>query len=180
MDYFGPLNDPFYAWIGFRDDCGMACAAAPTIVPSRFDGGNTISRVIGNGYETFSPNIYFDCDNNTVRTPGGCENYNIQNLTIAAWVTADVTTSNESPILESDINIYPNPAADEIQINFESLAGDASISIFDINGRIMYEESVEGQGNYHRQVQINNWAKGVYLVKIESGDSFEVRKFQVQ
>lgn len=89
LDYFAPVNDPFYAYTGFRDDCAAACLAEPTVIQTRF-GDNSIGRYITTTFETFTPNVYFDCDNDNAPTLGGCEAYFLQNLIVNPIVTAQV------------------------------------------------------------------------------------------
>jgi hypothetical protein len=89
LDYFGPLNDPFYSYTGFRDDCAAACVAEPSVIESRF-GENSIGRYVTNTFTTFTPNVYFDCDNDNAPTPGGCESYFVQNLIVNPILTAQV------------------------------------------------------------------------------------------
>lgn len=93
LDYFGPVNDPFYAYTGYRDDCAAACIAERSVIESRFTE-NSIGRYNGgtppNSFQTFTPSVYFDCDNDMAPTPGGCEDYFLQNLIINPILTASV------------------------------------------------------------------------------------------
>lgn len=78
----------------------------------------------------------------------------------------------------SDIQIYPNPAQNQIQIlsNFE---GDITIQIFDMTGRKVMEKSIQGSSKI--LLPIASLSPGLYLLGITSaGENMTVTKLIVE
>jgi len=74
----------------------------------------------------------------------------------------------------NSINIYPNPTSKFITIDN---LNNASITINDINGRVVLEEK-----NYSSNTKINlqNINKGIYFVKIENNNQVAIKKLIVK
>jgi hypothetical protein len=70
---------------------------------------------------------------------------------------------------DSNFSIYPNPSNGNININSVVDAGDATISIVDLNGRTVFTQNVE----LHNSVNINaeSLKTGVYIIQI-NGDNY--------
>ena len=68
------------------------------------------------------------------------------------------------------INIYPNPATDNIYIS--NLIKNAILKIYDINGKLVLETSVSNK----EYINISTLAKGMYQIKFEGKDWSETRK----
>jgi hypothetical protein len=82
--------------------------------------------------------------------------------------------SNEFPDIidinnNVDISITPNPAFNSFFIN--GLNEIAKISIFDLNGKLIYRNV---SNNYH--IDIKDYQSGIYIVKIESANETVIRK----
>jgi hypothetical protein len=71
--------------------------------------------------------------------------------------------------LNNNFDIYPNPSNGEINIQSRIDLGDATIAIYDINGRKVFTENVE----LHNTTSINasSLDTGVYILQI-NGDSY--------
>lgn len=76
--------------------------------------------------------------------------------------TNDVTANK-------NLNIYPNPAKDEIFINSKELKGNYSIKIYNMTGSLVKETSYNSANN--KSISVSNLPNGVYVLKIE-GDKF--------
>ncbi len=68
------------------------------------------------------------------------------------------------------INIYPNPATNNIYIS--NLIENATLKIYDINGKLVLENKVSNK----EYVNISNLSKGMYQIKFEGKDWSETRK----
>ena len=74
------------------------------------------------------------------------------------------------------VNIYPVPAKDEVTINGNwKEAQPFTISIYDLQGRIMYQRNVEAESEYRQTISLRSFAAGTYVVKLK-GTSGEVVK----
>lgn len=99
----------------------------------------------------------------------------IGNLEGAKYVKLN-TASLEKENKESKINLYPNPANDIIILEWKSNAKPSYITVTDLQGKTVMQKhwNMEEKGILLTQ----NWANGIYFVKIVSDDSKEniVRK----
>jgi hypothetical protein len=70
---------------------------------------------------------------------------------------------------ESSLSVYPNPFYDEVLVDAEEFAGEYSVDVFDIMGRMIYS------GKYsERQLNLSNAfvgkPKGMYVIKVYNSD----------
>lgn len=117
-----------------------------------------------------------------VINPNGCSpearsgNYN---STFSNKASNQFTSVSED-ILSQGIKIYPNPASDNIFIEFNSKSSDNSrILISDISGKTVIDQQVhEVSGTTN--INTSELNSGVYFLKFISGDDYETRKFVVR
>lgn len=80
--------------------------------------------------------------------------------------------------LEDILNIYPNPASNEVNIGLKlRQPGQIEISIFDSSGSLVdqIKKGSFGSGAYLFNYQPNNLAPGIYIVRVSS-NNFSVNK----
>jgi len=73
------------------------------------------------------------------------------------------------PLMEPrTLNVYSNPSDGTFNIKFNlNEAGDTKISVTDINGAIVYEETIKNfSGAYDKTVSLLDAPKGTYFVKV--------------
>jgi hypothetical protein len=75
----------------------------------------------------------------------------------------------DSGAINTTILLYPNPAKGIVNINAPQLSGDAVVSIFDINGRVIMMQKVSL--NNTASLIIDQITSGVYLVQV-AGEGF--------
>ena len=63
----------------------------------------------------------------------------------------------------SEVNIYPNPANDVVNIKIENYEIDDVITIMDISGRTLITEYLT---NNEMKVDVSNLSKGLYIIKV--------------
>jgi aryl-phospho-beta-D-glucosidase BglC (GH1 family) len=74
---------------------------------------------------------------------------------------------NDYTVTENEIKIYPNPSNDVVSIELPDSAGITTISINDITGKVVLEESISsGVTNY--TLDISSITSGVYIVNFKS------------
>jgi thiol-disulfide isomerase/thioredoxin len=67
------------------------------------------------------------------------------------------------------MNVYPNPAADAINVSFEAANADYSVDVLDIQGRVIASQVVSNvNGAQVVTFATENMAKGNYIVRIAS------------
>jgi hypothetical protein len=78
-----------------------------------------------------------------------------------------IANSIEESTIETSISLYPNPAANEVNIRgLES--GVWTMRITDMTGRIVLEDKITATGS-DRQINIDNLVNGVYQVALTNG-----------
>ncbi len=71
-----------------------------------------------------------------------------------------------------NINVYPNPVADDFIINsFQHRL--ESIEIFDVTGSLIFNDRVHGQNLLH--INCKEWASGIYLLRMKFDDNLFYR-----
>lgn len=90
----------------------------------------------------------------------------------AVGVINQQVLANDSFNLNNKIAIFPNPANDFININ--SNYNITKTEIQDLNGRII---SSENHNSENIVLEINQFSKGVYLLKIETQNGISIQKF---
>ncbi len=84
-------------------------------------------------------------------------------------VTSDGVVSVENVDAKSLFEIYPNPANEFFILkNLEN--GNAEISIFDMTGRLVYNADANTITGNQNEINIQNLAKGTYMIKVLSNE----------
>jgi hypothetical protein len=90
---------------------------------------------------------------------------------IADYLEANVTLSNVS-VNVLEIKIFPNPVHDILNMELESVA-DASVLIFDLNGRVVMNTRYTANIN---AVNVSKLRAGVYFIRINANGLQTTRK----
>ena len=79
----------------------------------------------------------------------------------------------------SDLRIYPNPASNVLNINFFSEKSQpVTCTISDMSGRTV--KSIQYQHNgglFEEKMEVNELAKGIYMLRIKTEEGCSVEKF---
>lgn len=73
------------------------------------------------------------------------------------------------------LSIYPNPAADNITINFTSTSKNASIKIYDARGRLV--KSIANVKSGETTFNISELESGLYLINVNDGNTSTTKRF---
>lgn len=100
--------------------------------------------------------------------PGLC---NDRNLTL---VCPDISNGRFG-IMET----APNPASESVSFSiFMDTQKSGLLKIFDVFGKLLYKEEITGNSNVqNRKVNLNEFANGVYIVHLLSGDDISSTRF---
>jgi len=77
----------------------------------------------------------------------------------------------------SPFTIYPNPVKDMLTIKVGNNSGNALITMFDINGTRLFEQSQAMLQNKDININATNLAKGIYLIQININGLTTQQKF---
>lgn len=137
-------------------------------VPTSALGGNTLMRVVNT--ETDFPYTIDSCGTYSY---GETEDYLVN---IPSLVGIE-----ENEILNA-ISVYPNPTTGLFNIttsnaNFTQL----TITVIDIQGKEVFNTSDKNySSNYNKQINLENLAKGIYYIKLNTGAAVKMQKLIVQ
>ncbi len=91
-----------------------------------------------------------------------------------SWFENSCTLLSTSNYNLEVFSIYPNPTSGKLKILSKTSIN--SISIFDINGRLLKSEKLSNQQLEH-QLDVTNLYQGIYFLEIQSGKSIQKKKF---
>ena len=82
----------------------------------------------------------------------------------------------------NNLAIYPNPASDKLNVTFNTSTPDNfDITIYNVTGQAVYKETLNNFiGNYYNELNITDFAQGVYLMNIKSSKGTTTRKVVIQ
>ena len=106
----------------------------------------------------------------TVRIVGAATDPVSSNNTACIQVSRGTGIEN---IVAGEINVYPNPASDVINV---ANAEGAQVSVFDMNGRMV--ANVES-ASANQTIDASVLAKGMYIVRIADGQNVTTKKVSV-
>ena len=82
----------------------------------------------------------------------------------------------------NNIKIYPNPANNKLQIELETkdLSNNIEISLFDISGRKIFYKIFAPEKEFKTTVNLTNFAKGIYCIKVINANYIHSQKIILQ
>ena len=75
-----------------------------------------------------------------------------------------------------EIEVYPNPAVEQIQLDLSAFSGDKNISIYNIAGQLIHQ--VQTSDSYP-VIPVLNWNEGVYFITMSNDNQQAQSKFTV-
>lgn len=101
----------------------------------------------------------------------------VQHSTFAT-AEVDIIVKNRE-LFPCDFSVFPNPNNQWLQISFSNCStGTINLKLLDSNGVSVYETSVSG-GQQEFQFPTNEFAPGVYFLKLQSTEGFATRKVTI-
>jgi hypothetical protein len=98
-------------------------------------------------------------------------------------IISSSTALPEGQGLQSQLKIFPNPTNGRTIISFTTpKAGKVSLTIYDITGKLIktITNAELNEGGHTFNLDVNNFRAGVYLLRMQSGQISQMRKFIVQ
>jgi hypothetical protein len=89
--------------------------------------------------------------------------------------TEDISAGIDNESQANLFNIYPNPANDVLSIEALS-SGLYEVKVLDLAGKLILSEQLEG-GLENKSINIENLAKGVYIIQIQDKDTQYAKRF---
>jgi subtilisin-like proprotein convertase family protein len=95
-------------------------------------------------------------------------------------IVVDETVATEDIDLSTTVDLFPNPARDQINVSFaQQLNGNITLSIIDMQGRLL---NTQKEQNLHGNLTIdtNDLIDGIYFMTIQTEGAIFTKKFAVQ
>jgi len=91
-----------------------------------------------------------------------------------------MTDTDEVPLPETAMTLFPNPASDQVQLQLDlENAGDALITIADISGRILQMRQFDNVQRETLRFDVSNYPAGTYLIRVGTADGTRTEKFVI-
>jgi len=193
----GTAQEVMQTWVFFGDPSITFRSAVPTVITATHpaevsnQGGDLVINTNTDGAKvTISQNNQILIISDTVEGVGTVQ---LPILTSMNDLTITLTKKNTTPYqgtiavssqlarddFQNQFLVYPNPASDFITItNKGTILNDASISIIDMNGRVLTTQKINLIDSH--QVSVGALSSGVYLLSIKEGNKSSVQKIMVQ
>jgi hypothetical protein len=99
----------------------------------------------------------------------------------AKGAIASGNTSTESPTIEGQTRIYPNPTTGVFTVEVPALEKDAHVTVLDINGRSLLTETLPANPYEQKlQLQMPEVARGMYFIRIETDGKLFTKKLMLE
>jgi hypothetical protein len=153
---------------------------SPAFVPELLVNGNELVSTYSGNVVWYLDGVEIPGANNFIYAPTEEGNY-----TVASTINGCISAPSNSVFfqfasvnisnLQEKVNVllYPNPAKDNFTIVLENWNNKTQIKVFDIVGKLIFAENTS---NGFLEVNASNFAKGTYIVKIESENLSSVKK----
>ena len=92
----------------------------------------------------------------------------------------DVTIVND-PFAGVNIHIYPNPNNGLFKLAISNVkSGSHGIEIMNIHGQILFKSVINDPAGFSESINLTNFGKGLYLLRINDGNSTKVEKILIR
>lgn len=107
---------------------------------------------------------------------------NANTFTFDEAIANGLASSNEEPIALESLDVYPNPAGDQVTLALQLAdAQNVQVQVYDVMGRMVAAQSYGiMSGQQWLPLQTNTLSNGVYSLQIAVGDGVVTRKLVVQ
>jgi hypothetical protein len=79
-----------------------------------------------------------------------------------------------------DINVFPIPASSALEYNFNSASTIATISVYDITGKIIETTTVnKSNDGFNGKLDVSNYRNGIYFISIQTNEGTKAIRFMV-
>ncbi|MCX6350303.1 MAG: peptide-N-glycosidase F-related protein [Bacteroidetes bacterium] len=118
-------------------------------------------------------------------TGGILKNYNMdfgaqifQQFSVGAYKDGVEETSFE----KASLRVYPNPSNSiiNVELNLTKKAKEAMLNLFDVSGRKVFSKTFYGNDFFETAIDVSQYPKGIYVLKVSSAEKSFVEKVVVK
>ena len=100
--------------------------------------------------------------------------YSAFSATKSAKYTSNLISGvSTDEIVDASVILYPNPTSGRIWLQADNDGEEIRISIYDLNGRCLFEKSTHEQTV---EIDLSNEANGLYILKIQFSNQTYIRR----
>lgn len=77
------------------------------------------------------------------------------------------------------MQVAPNPATDRVQITLENINETATLQITGLDGRVIQQAKLEAATTRNIQLDVSQWPKGIYMLRLESNENVLTQKLSI-
>jgi hypothetical protein len=101
-----------------------------------------------------------------VRKTGAYPKGNASNTSLCYTlrVATGTATFEEDLIVDSRINVFPNPVSKTVTVNIRGIDGQADIRVFDMYGRMVVQKNSSQAAT---RLDVSALASGIYIIKVK-------------
>ena len=105
----------------------------------------------------------------TVTNAAGCK-------TLSSSVIANVGIAKDN--IFSNMSLFPNPVNNSFTISTQlSKEEDITIKIFDLNGKLLFEETTQAiGGTFSKTIATSQFASGIYIVQLSTSSGYSLQQ----
>jgi type IX secretion system substrate protein len=111
----------------------------------------------------------------------GIVNYGYGAFRIRPREAADVVTGVEDVTSNVSFDVYPNPSNGQFTVTINSnQMNDLTIELVNVQGEVIYSHRADDVTSFTGDVDVTEFAKGVYYLRVFNGEEVKVEKVIVQ
>jgi photosystem II stability/assembly factor-like uncharacterized protein len=81
------------------------------------------------------------------------------------------TSTNNLPVDNNSVKVYPNPTTGNVQLVFDGPAGLYQINVVNILGQTVYTNNINSTGHYNGNVDLSGNQEGMYIITITGANT---------
>jgi len=139
----------------------------PTLAPTiNFENAEPgIARIYGLAYAG-----YVQIGNSLSDIDGTCAALSSNFIEVVIQETAECAVTATEELKDEDVRIYPNPAVNFITLEYNDLSDNATVSVFDVQGKMVITQNLINNAG-SSNIDVQNLLGGIYMVRVTSEES---------
>jgi len=90
------------------------------------------------------------------------ENYEL--ILLEGEINGEITSGTDDEAFDLEVNVFPNPVTDHLNIEMQDASLNGTIQIFDMSGKLLTHERLQSK------IETSNLSEGTYLILIQTND----------
>lgn len=122
---------------------------------------------------TFDYDIHSEWNAEEIYALAWVQDFDIGDILNSGTRFDERTTATDSILPETSLEVLPNPARGFLNIRLQNIESqNNTVSLFDVTGKLVLEQDF----NFDERLEVNNLARGMYLMKVQTEAGVATRK----